>query len=343
MLPALKKKPILSTEETMPMTSKERVLTAFAHQEPDAVPAWCGSSPEFWAKAKDTLGLEQEAGRGEAFGVADRVGLGYQGQIEVRRYEILADALDRPALGGQHFAGLDQVGEHRPDRVGEHHAGFWRDPPEIAAESRQRAARADAGDDRVDIASHLRIDFRARSPLVGRRIGGVAELVGIEGAGRRFGQTFCPIVVIVRVALAHVRAGDIDFRTERTQVQDLFPGHLVRHDEVDPVPLALPDEREAKSGIAGRGLDNRSARTEEAGLFRGLDHRHGNPVLDRSPRVLVLQLEEELAAAGIDLGDLQHRGVADQVQDRVDGWRRAGCAAWVAHSASLLLSDGAGR
>ena len=60
MLPALKKKPILSTEETMPMTSKERVLTAFAHQEPDAVPAWCGSSPEFWAKAKDTLGLDDE-------------------------------------------------------------------------------------------------------------------------------------------------------------------------------------------------------------------------------------------------------------------------------------------
>jgi uroporphyrinogen-III decarboxylase len=29
------------------MTSRERVLTAFAHREPDRVPAWCGASPEF--------------------------------------------------------------------------------------------------------------------------------------------------------------------------------------------------------------------------------------------------------------------------------------------------------
>ncbi|HPO14679.1 MAG TPA: uroporphyrinogen decarboxylase family protein [Candidatus Hydrogenedentes bacterium] len=42
------------------MTSRERVLTAFAHEEPDRVPAWCGASAEFWIKAKRTLGLEDE-------------------------------------------------------------------------------------------------------------------------------------------------------------------------------------------------------------------------------------------------------------------------------------------
>jgi len=42
------------------MTSRERVLAAFEHEEPDRVPAWCGSSPEFWAKAKRTLGLDDE-------------------------------------------------------------------------------------------------------------------------------------------------------------------------------------------------------------------------------------------------------------------------------------------
>ncbi len=42
------------------MTSRERVLAAFAHQEPDRVPAWCGSSPEFWAKARAALGLDDE-------------------------------------------------------------------------------------------------------------------------------------------------------------------------------------------------------------------------------------------------------------------------------------------
>jgi len=42
------------------MTSRERVLTAFAHQEPDRVPAWCGSSAEFWAKAKRDLAIADD-------------------------------------------------------------------------------------------------------------------------------------------------------------------------------------------------------------------------------------------------------------------------------------------
>ncbi len=42
------------------LTSRERVLTTFAHREPDRVPAWCGASPEFWAKAKQQLGLDDE-------------------------------------------------------------------------------------------------------------------------------------------------------------------------------------------------------------------------------------------------------------------------------------------
>ncbi len=42
------------------MTSRERVLAAFAHREPDRVPCWCGSSPEFWENAKRTLSLDDE-------------------------------------------------------------------------------------------------------------------------------------------------------------------------------------------------------------------------------------------------------------------------------------------
>jgi uroporphyrinogen-III decarboxylase len=42
------------------MTSRERVLAAFGHREPDKVPAWCGSSPEFWAKARTALDLDDE-------------------------------------------------------------------------------------------------------------------------------------------------------------------------------------------------------------------------------------------------------------------------------------------
>jgi len=42
------------------LTSRERVLTAFAHQEPDRVPIWCGASVEFWGKAKGALRLDDE-------------------------------------------------------------------------------------------------------------------------------------------------------------------------------------------------------------------------------------------------------------------------------------------
>ncbi len=42
------------------MTSRERVLAAFNHEESDRVPMWCGSSDEFWAKAKRELHLDDE-------------------------------------------------------------------------------------------------------------------------------------------------------------------------------------------------------------------------------------------------------------------------------------------
>ena len=42
------------------MTSRERVLTAFAHREPDRVPAWCGASPEFRELTRHHLGLPDD-------------------------------------------------------------------------------------------------------------------------------------------------------------------------------------------------------------------------------------------------------------------------------------------
>lgn len=42
------------------MTSRERVLASFSHQEPDRVPVWCGMSAEFKTKANQELGLDDE-------------------------------------------------------------------------------------------------------------------------------------------------------------------------------------------------------------------------------------------------------------------------------------------
>lgn len=45
----------------MGLTSRERVLAAFDHREPDRVPIWVGSSSEFWDKARARTGLDDEA------------------------------------------------------------------------------------------------------------------------------------------------------------------------------------------------------------------------------------------------------------------------------------------
>ena len=44
----------------MGMTSRERVLAAFAHEEPDRVPAWLGASPEFMELARRHLGVTDD-------------------------------------------------------------------------------------------------------------------------------------------------------------------------------------------------------------------------------------------------------------------------------------------
>lgn len=45
------------------MTPRERVMTAFAHREPDRLPCWCGASPGFVAKATAALGTDEEGFR----------------------------------------------------------------------------------------------------------------------------------------------------------------------------------------------------------------------------------------------------------------------------------------
>jgi uroporphyrinogen decarboxylase len=42
------------------VNSRDRVLTTFAHEEPDRVPCWCGASVEFWDKCKRTLKVDDE-------------------------------------------------------------------------------------------------------------------------------------------------------------------------------------------------------------------------------------------------------------------------------------------
>jgi uroporphyrinogen decarboxylase len=127
------------------MTSKQRVLTAFEHVEPDRVPAWCGSSPEFWDKAKRFLALDDEGLRlrfGDDF---RRVFARYTGPevtLSAGAASCTIFGIQRHGLGyGQPMshplarAGLAQVHEYPwPDPA-------WMDVSEIRADAQKYAAQ----------------------------------------------------------------------------------------------------------------------------------------------------------------------------------------------------------
>lgn len=79
------------------MTSRERVRTAFAHREPDRVPAWCGASTEFWEKSKQALGLNDEGLRRRFHDDFRRVFSAYRGP-------------ERPLAPGETYASPFGVG-----------------------------------------------------------------------------------------------------------------------------------------------------------------------------------------------------------------------------------------
>ncbi len=111
----------------MRLTSRERVLAAFAHEEPDRVPCWCGASEEFWAKAKRELNLDDEGLRlrfGDDF---RRVYAEYNGP----EFVLSEDATSRTVFGiERHGLGYGQPMNHplAEASLKEIHDYPWPDP-----------------------------------------------------------------------------------------------------------------------------------------------------------------------------------------------------------------------
>ncbi|KAG0928547.1 hypothetical protein G6F31_017680 [Rhizopus arrhizus] len=127
----------------------------------------------------------------------------------------------------------------------------------------------------------------------------------------------CPVL---GVSLGHVRAGQAHFGAHRLQVEDLLAAHLVGNDQDQLIALLLGDQRQAQAGVAGRALDQGRARLQIPTLFRRFDHRQADAILDRSARVGALELQIELADAGVQALGLDDRGLADEFEDgRMDG------------------------
>src|SRR5690606_36098137 len=263
---------------------------------------------------EDTFLLEQLASGEEALLVADGVGLLHPGEVRDRRQEILADALDHPAGRLLHdFAAVDVVLQDRADRVGQDQFRRRRRFGEAARQARHGARAAAAEHDRVELAAQLAQDLRAGAELVRGRVVGIAELVDEVGAGGLARDALGHVLVVVRMALGHVRAGEHDLRAHSLEVEDLFPAHLVRDHQDQLVTLLLRDQRQAYAGVPGGALDQGVARLDGAALLRGLDHAQPGAVLDRAAGVLAFKLEVERAGPGIEALRLYARRVTDQL------------------------------
>ena len=130
------------------LTSRERVLTAFDHREPDRVPVWLGMSPAFRAKLKRYLGLPDDEALARTVGDDFRRVLArYAGPDEFAptidlppgaTYRSVFGILRHGYEGGQPMshplAGAESVAEieayHWPDPA-------WMDISQIRAEAEQ--------------------------------------------------------------------------------------------------------------------------------------------------------------------------------------------------------------
>lgn len=110
------------------MNSRDRVLTAFRHEEPDRVPLWCGMSTEFRENAQRALGLDEEGlleRLGDDFRRVHSVWTGPQGPL---RHE---DATGRSPFGiERHGIGCGMAIDHplASATIREVHEYAWPDP-----------------------------------------------------------------------------------------------------------------------------------------------------------------------------------------------------------------------
>lgn len=206
------------------------------------------------------------------------------------------------------------LGHDRALGIGEHHLQLRLDLLEEPGKAGQGTGGADADDDGVEIVAGLRPELRAGAALVGQRVGRVVELVGEEGAGNVLRQARGNVLVVLRMALADVRAGDVHLGAHGAQVQDLLGGHLVRHHQHHPVALRATDQGQAETGVAGGGLDDGATGPQAAVTLGGLDHGDTDAILDGAAGVLRFELEVQGAGAGIEARHANQRGVADQVE-----------------------------
>ncbi len=187
---------------------------------------------------------------------------------------------------------------------------------EPAADARDRPARADGDDDRVELAAGLLPDFGRGDVVVRLRVRHVRVLVGLEAAGDLLGDPRRDRVVRLRRVVVDRRRRDHDLGAVRAEHRDLLLAHLVGHDEDAAVALAGRGDGQPDARVARGRLDDRAARLELPLALGLLDHREADPVLDRAARVEELELgEDPRVARRREPLEPDDRRAADEVEE----------------------------
>src|SRR2546430_14180319 len=109
----------------------------------------------------------------------------------------------------------------------------------------------------------------------------------------------------------------MELGTEPREEPLALHAHIVGHRENEPVALHRGGHREPDARVAAGWLHDRRAQPEAALPLRGLEHRHGDPVLDAPTGVHRLELGDDARAARPrEPVQAHHRRVPDQLEYR---------------------------
>ena len=172
--------------------------------------------------------------------------------------------------------------------------------PQRLGDAHQRASGADPVDEGGNAAARLLPELPPERVAEAGSDVGVVELIGrvrpgLPGklAGAR---DHVPDVLGRDVARALDPGDDVELCAERAHELEALDAVAVGDHDPRWIPLGAADEGEGRAGAAAGVLDDGHPRLEETVPLGALDHRERHPVLHRSGRVQVLELDPHLGA-----------------------------------------------
>ena len=181
---------------------------------------------------------------------------------------------------------------------------------DVARNTGDGAAGADARDEHVDRAVGVIPDFRTGGLFVNRGVCRILELLGHEIFGRVAVGDFFRL--FDRALHAFGAGGQHEGRAKRGQYAAAFDAHRLGHGQGEFVPAGRRDIRERDAGVAGGRFDNFRAGFQHAAFLGIPDHRSADAALDGVCGIAAFDFRQHpgLGALG-DMIELNQRGAAD--------------------------------